>query len=167
MGEAPEGPTARFSSTAIYMGRCAGYQWHSPRSFDGCIGRTAIYGRALSAEEVQAHYVQSTSREVTLRIDPRALNAGSNGKWINCRITLPQDCQSSIVPETILLNNAVPIDRSSVQAGREDGRNVLFVKFDRSSVQGILGSGLQTITVAGRLENESGFIGKGEIQVLK
>lgn len=74
--------------------------------------------------------------ESTITIEPEALNLASNGKWITCKIQLPDGYTAeNIDASSIRLNGVVPIDASFTPKAK---RNELTVKFDRSTVAALL-----------------------------
>ena len=119
-------------------------------------------------------------RALEARIEPQALNVGSNGKWVNCRISLParyseKDIDPATVeiinirahgnssPETIFIAGGAPVSADA---------KCLHVKFSRadleSAINDVLGGAAKgkypvTITLRAQLtENAGGEIFEGD-----
>jgi hypothetical protein len=106
----------------------------------------------------------------TISIDPRTLNLKSKGKWITCRIGLPEGYDvHNIVVKTIMLNGIVPAQLRPTGIGDDDGDGVaeLMVKFSRSAVQALLTPDEETeLTVTGALSDGRLFEGTDTIRVI-
>jgi hypothetical protein len=102
-----------------------------------------------------------------VHISPKTLNLSSKGKWITCRISLPQDYDvADIDPNGIFLEDEVEADRMWV----DEDQQVIMSKFSRSALQQIL-SDLQTPTtvellVSGQLNDATTFEGTDTIGVI-
>ena len=105
------------------------------------------------------------SISATVDITPDTLNLKSKGKWITCRIELPEGYNASdIDPNTIMLNGSIPVDpfwvdkpRQSVEGDYYDGVSHLMVKFNRTAVREfILAQGITygnvTLTITGEVD---------------
>ncbi len=91
----------------------------------------------------------------TVNINPDVLNLKSKGKWITCYIELDEGYDvTEIDIDTILLNSIVPAESkpTMIKDFDGDGKSDLMIKFDRSTVEGILGPGEEIqITVKGEV----------------
>ena len=116
------------------------------------------------------------SISATIDITPNTLNLRSKGKWITCRIELPEGYKTSDIDRTtIMLNASIPVDPFwvdgpqdfvvpllLVHAGsqaRNDGVSHLMVKFNRTAVEEfIIAQGITcgnvTLTVTGEVDGE-------------
>lgn len=107
----------------------------------------------------------------TINLDPNTLNLKSKGKWITCRIELPEGYDvNDIDVSTIMLNGVVPAQSRPIGIGDTDGDGVaeLMVKFSRSAVQALLTPGDETeLTVSGELTDGTIFEGTDTIRVIK
>lgn len=96
-------------------------------------------------------------------IKPNTLNLKSKGKWITCRIWLPEDYDvAEIDPETILLEQRV----KAHWAWFNEQQQVAMVKFSRSELVGILEPGEVELAVSGRLVDGTYFEGTDTIKVI-
>jgi len=125
---------------------------------------TGMLTLAFSADSISA----------TVDITPDTLNLKSKGKWITCRIELPEGYNvSDIDPNTIRLNGSIRVDPFWVDKlcesvtplltvfartqARDDGVSHLMVKFNRTAVeefivaQGIT-NGNVTLTITGEVD---------------
>lgn len=113
----------------------------------------------------------------TVDVDPDTLNLKSKGNWITCYIELPEGYDvADIDVSSIMLNSTVPAELHPVGIGDEDGDGVpdLMVKFSRAEVAsyiiGVIGVPMEpvwvTLTIAGSLENGTGFEGSDTIRVM-
>lgn len=100
----------------------------------------------------------------TISIDPQTLNLKSKGKWITCRIGLPEDYDvHDIDVSTIMLNGVVRAQSRPIGIG-DTG---LMVKFSRSAVQALLTPDEETeLTVTGALSDGRLFEGTDTIRVI-
>jgi len=161
-------PANLTGSTPMWIGRFPGYP--ESLSFDGCIDEIRIYNRALTAEEIKAHYEAPTVVKATIDIDPDTLNLESKGKWITGYIELPSGYDvSNIDVSTIKLNNVVSVESKPTEVSDYDNDGIpdLMVKFDRSVVEKILPVGDKVImTVSGQLTDGGRFEGSDTIRVI-
>jgi len=103
----------------------------------------------------------------TVDLDPDTLNLKSEGRWITCYIRLPEGYDvGDINVSTILLDGVVPAEWGNVEG------NVLMVKFDRQAVIEYIRDVLEiadgevTLTVTGKLYDETMFEGSDTIRVI-
>ena len=105
------------------------------------------------------------SISATVDVTPNTLNLKSRGKWITCRIELPEGYNASdIDPSTIMLNESIPVDpfwadepHGSVEGDDDDSVPHLIVKFDRTAVgELILAKGITygnvTLAITGEVD---------------
>ena len=122
--------------------------------------------RARLADTVRAAVqllVTFSQAAITAEVDlnPNTLNLKSQGRWITCRIALPDGYDvADIDPATVYLEGTVPADRTAV----EDDK--LMVKFDRSAVQALVAPGNVELTVTGELTDGTAFEGSDTIRVI-
>ncbi len=96
-------------------------------------------------------------------IEPTILNLTSKGKWVTCRIWLPEEYDvAEIDPETILLERRI----KPAWAWFNEQQQVAMVKFSRSELVGILEPGEVELTVTGHLVNGTYFEGTDTIKVI-
>jgi hypothetical protein len=96
-------------------------------------------------------------------IHPDILNLASKGSWINCRISLPEDCNATgINPDSVLLEGRVKAD--SILFNEQ--QQTAMAKFARSELEGILEPGEVSLTVTGYLTNGTYFEGTDTIKVI-
>lgn len=101
--------------------------------------------------------------DADIEIKPKTLNLASKGKWVTCRVWLPEDCNvAKIDPETVLLERRVKAD----WAWFEEGRQVAMFRFRRSEVAAILEPGDVELTLTGHLVDGSYFDGTDRIKVI-
>jgi hypothetical protein len=100
----------------------------------------------------------------TISMNPNTLNLKSKGKWITCRIELPEGYDvNDIDVSTIMLNGVVPAQSRPIGIG-DTG---LMVKFSRSAVQALLTPDEETeLTVTGALSDGRLFEGTDTIRVI-
>lgn len=103
-------------------------------------------------------------------ITPKTLNLKSNGRWMTCKIELPNNMDASdIVVSTVRISdingNSVNIPAESHPTG--GGKGVLMVKFDRSEVEDACIPGDATIAVIGEHADGTVLGGKDEIRIIK
>jgi len=105
-----------------------------------------------------------------INIDPDTLNLKSKGKWITCRIELPEGYDvHDIDVSTIMLNGVVPAQPRPVEITDTNGDGVaeLMVKFSRSAVQALLTPDEETeLIVSGELADGTIFEGTDTIRVI-
>lgn len=91
------------------------------------------------------------------------LNLASKGKWVTCRIWLPDDCNvAEMDPDTILLERRI----KPTWAWFNEQQQVAMVKFSRSELVGILEPGEVELTVTSHLMDGSYFVGTDTIKVI-
>jgi hypothetical protein len=122
-------------------------------------------------EFVELTYAQShmnlilVSEPLVAKIDihPDTLNLASKGSWINCRISLPVDCNATgINPDSVLLEGRVKAD--SILFNEQ--QQTAIAKFNRSDAQEILDIGEIELTVTGHLVDGTYFAGIDTIKVI-
>lgn len=107
--------------------------------------------------------------------DPDTLNLKSKGQWVTVYVEFPKDYKvSEIEVSTITLDNAIKVDLSAPSAigdYNSNGIPDLMVKFNRAEViEYILSKGIGqenvTLTVSGRLLDETSFTGSDVIRII-
>jgi len=99
----------------------------------------------------------------TIVIRPETLNLTSKGKWITCRIWLPEDYNTGeIDSNSIFLEGEVGPE--SVQVNEQ--AQVMIAKFKRSEVQEMLEPGEVELIVTGKLADGTVFTGTDTIKVI-
>jgi len=110
---------------------------------------------------------------LTVNVDvyPKLLNLGSKGKWVICRVELPEGFRAGDVDvSTIMLNGTV--SGEVVHAAK--GARYLIVKFDREAVVDLIMSttgsinkfGTVSLTVTGKLKDGTSFQGTVLIRIV-
>jgi hypothetical protein len=105
--------------------------------------------------------------EAGIEIYPRTLNLQSKGKWISCKIWLPEDCDVTDVNSySIFLEDEIPAD----WIWFDEEQQVIMAKFSRSTLQQILVD-LETPTtvellVSGQLTDGTTFEGTYTIRLI-
>jgi len=103
----------------------------------------------------------SPSVPVEVDIMPKTLNVKSRGRWITCRILLPDDyCVADIDPNSILLENEVEAEFYKV------GQTAM-AKFSRSEVLKMLSPNEVELTVSGQFNDGTTFEGTDIINVIE
>jgi subtilisin family serine protease len=108
-----------------------------------------------------------------LDVDPNTLNLGSNGKWIDVTMGIPEDVDAMALLEgTVFLaagdDTLKPPARFSIEGPDEFGLYYMHAKFDRSAVEDILPEGDSVeIVVAGEIENVTYVKGYDYIKVIR
>lgn len=110
--------------------------------------------------------------EADVEIEPKTLNLQSKGKWLNCHIWLPEDCNvADIEPNSVVLEGE-PNDIYAEWIWYNEKQNIVMAKFKRSDVQQILDVediieiGEAELTVSGELDNGMVFVGTDVIRVI-
>jgi hypothetical protein len=99
----------------------------------------------------------------TGKITPDTINLLSEGKWITCKILLPQDCnETGVIVDSIVLEGKVkPKDVSF-----DEKHQVVTARFIRSEVSSILEQGEVELTVWGYLTSGRYFSGTDVVKVI-
>ncbi len=104
--------------------------------------------------------------EAYVEIEPHTLNLQSKGKWLNCHIWLPEDCNvADIEPNSVILEGE-PNDIYAEWIWYNEEQNTVMAKFNRSEVQEILSVGEVELTVTGQLTDGTVFEGTDTIRVI-
>ena len=130
---------------------------------DGIFERTVIADKDLTSEEF------ALQTKTVIDFEPDTLNLRSPGKVVTAYIELPEGFDvSDIVISSLKLKSSVSALSKPVKIGDydEDGIADLMVKFDRQQVAEVLGSGTPTVTLTGRLSDETLFAGMDTIRVM-
>jgi hypothetical protein len=99
--------------------------------------------------------------DATVTINPETLNVKSAGNYITCYIELPDEFSvSDIAINTILLNDTISAELQPAKIGDDDNDGVkdLMVKFKRGDVIQLLQTGTVTVSITGKLHNETKLI---------
>lgn len=124
------------------------YQWRA-RAYDG-----DSYGPWTPMSSFTVHIPQ-TSVNATVNFDPNTLNRSSNGTWVTVYIELPSGYRpADIDVASVRLEGTVPAESKpySVSDRDKDGIADLMVKFRRSAVASVLGTGDRVpVHVTGRV----------------
>ncbi|MGC9345839.1 MAG: C39 family peptidase [Candidatus Bathyarchaeales archaeon] len=108
---------------------------------------------------------------VNVNVYPKMLNLGSKGKWVICRVELPEGFRAKDVDvSTIMLNGTV----SGEVVHDARGVRYLIVKFDRKVVMDLIMSttgsinkfGTVSLTITGKLKDGTSFQGTGLIRIV-
>jgi hypothetical protein len=109
--------------------------------------------------------------EADVEIKPKTLNLQSGGRWLDCHIWLPEDCNvADIEPNSVVLESE-PNDIYAEWIWYNEKQNIVMAKFDRSEVQqmldveDIIEIGEAELTVSGELDNGLVFVGTDVIRV--
>ena len=103
--------------------------------------------------------------EAEIKLAPDTLNLQSKGRWLTCRISLPEDYNvADIEPNSVLLEEEIPADRLVLEG------EAAMVKFSRPALQEILAD-LDTpaeaaLLVTGQLTDGTTFEGADTITVI-
>ena len=99
-----------------------------------------------------------------IRITPRTLNLKSRGRWISCKVWLPEDVQAADIDvDSILLEDTV----GPAWAKLIEDDQILLSKFLRAEVQEILEPGMVELILTGELVDGTKFVGSDTIKVIK
>jgi hypothetical protein len=100
---------------------------------------------------------------VEVDIKPELLNLASKGKWINCHIRLPEDCNVvDVNSASVFLEDEIPAQ----WIWFNETQNVVMTKFARSELVVLLEPGNVELTVSGFLNDGRYFIGTDTIKVI-
>jgi hypothetical protein len=116
--------------------------------------------------------------EVTVEYKPETLNFKSKGRWITAYIELPEDYDADMIDITtvkivkidgIVLYTPIFAETSPTDIGDYDHDDLpdIAVKFSRKELIKHLSSGDCSITIAGRLMDQTGFQGVDIIRVIR
>ncbi len=95
-------------------------------------------------------------------IEPKTLNLSGRGKWISCRIWLPEDYDvADVNTNSILLEGQI----AAAQVWVNEEEQVVMTKFSRADVQDILEAGVVELIISGELVDGSKFEGTDTIRV--
>ncbi len=98
-----------------------------------------------------------------IHIRPRTINLRSQGKWLTCRISLPDGYNAAdIDPDTILLEDEIEPVSFRIHSGASGA--VAF--FSRRDLQDILGPGRVELTITGQLTDGTAFMATDTIKVM-
>jgi hypothetical protein len=121
------------------------------------------------------------SLNATFKINPKALNLRSRGRWITAYIELPEGYNvSDINVSTVLLNGTVQAESRPIGIGDEDGDGIpdLMVKFSRAEVISYILANVDvaelferrfmtiTLTTTGCLNDGTPFQGSCNIKII-
>lgn len=159
-------PTTPSDNVTIGAGFGGGKNFYFP----GTIDEISIYNRALSVEEIKAHYEEVEVVKATIDIDPDTLNLASKGRWITAYVELPSEYDArNINIFTVRLNAIISAETQPTEIGDYDKGGIadLMVKFDRSAVEKVVPVGDKvTITISGQLSDGKKFEGTDTIRVI-
>lgn len=123
--------------------------------------------------------VEPPALPAVIAINPDTLNRKSKGKWITVYITPPQGYTAAAIDiptvtltlETAKTFNGKPEEKLLYTAGPceivvDASGTQLMVKFDRSTVSGLLDAGEATLAVSGKFSDGRRFQGSDSIRVL-
>jgi hypothetical protein len=117
----------------------------------------------LYGSETYLHIELIPAVEVEIDIRPRAVNFSSKGKWISCKMWLPEDYNvADVNSASVLLEGEVP----AKWIWFNEKQNVVMAKFPRSEIAEILEPGEVELTVSGYLMDGSYFVGTDTIKVI-
>jgi len=101
--------------------------------------------------------------EVEVEIDPQTFNVHSNGKWISCRIWLPEDYDvADVNTNSILLEEQI----APAQVWINEEEQVVMTKFSRAEVQDTIEAGEVELIVSGELFDGAKFEGTDTMRVI-
>ena len=88
-------------------------------------------------------------------IEPGTLNPKSKGKWVTAYIELPADAEQTLQDidlTSVKLQDSIAPAESPTSIGDHDGDGIpdLMLKFDRAALCAVLGTGTQTVKLAGQ-----------------
>lgn len=101
-----------------------------------------------------------------VKITPKTLNPASNGNWITCTISLPDDYDiGDVDTDSITLNE---VEQAWSRINEE--AQTLLIKFDRSKIQNMLSAGAEntpSLSIRGKLNNGADFQGTNTITIVR
>jgi hypothetical protein len=101
--------------------------------------------------------------EAVVDVVPDTVNLRSKGKWLSCKIWLPEDYNvADVNSETVFIEDEIPAE----WIWFNEEQNVVMAKFARSQLQEILEPGEVELTVTGFLADGTYFEGKDTIRVI-
>jgi predicted outer membrane repeat protein len=126
-------------------------------------GNPRVSGNAIDMGAYE--YESLPAVQAVVKIRPKTLNLRSKGKWITCRISLPEDYDvADIDPNSILLEGQILADRVWL----ED--EFAIIKFSRPALQELLADLEPTteveLLISGQLNDGSAFEGTDTIRLI-
>lgn len=98
-----------------------------------------------------------------INIQPRTINLQSEGKWLTCRISLPDGYSAADIDvDSLLLEDEIESDSLRINSGVSGA----LALFSRRDLQDILSPGRLQLTITGRLKDGTDFTGKDTIKVI-
>jgi hypothetical protein len=117
----------------------------------------------LYSSETYLHIDLISAVEVEIGIHPETVNPASKGKWISCKIWLPEDYNvADVNSETVFLEDEIPAE----WIWFNERQNVVMAKFARSQLKEILEPGEVELTVSGYLMDGIYFVGADTVKVI-
>ena len=118
------------------------------------------------AFDTYSHINLITVIDAEIDIIPNTLNLASKGKWISCKIWLPEDYNvADIEPNSVVIENE-PNDMYPDWIWFNENQNVVMAKCARSDLEAILEPGNVELAVSGFLNDGRYFIGTDAIKVI-
>jgi len=117
----------------------------------------------LYGSETYSHINLVSLVNAEIEILPETLNLASKGKWISCKIWLPEEYDvADVNSSSVFLEDEVQAD----WLWFNEKQNVVMAKFPQSEIAEILEPGDVELTVAGYLMDGSYFVGTDTIKVI-
>jgi hypothetical protein len=146
-------------------GSIVGWGWNNRGQATPPSGNDFVAVSAGAYHSLAIRQVAPPLLEAEIKLAPDTLNLQSKGRWLTCRISLPEDYNvADIEPNSVLLEEVIPADRVVLES------EAAMVKFSRSALQQILAD-LDTpaeaeILVTGQLTDGTIFEGTDTITVI-